>query len=135
LSPSGSRSISALEPGPGLEIVEQGNGTCRCTLKVEPHHFNTAGVVHGGVAYTLADTAMGAAIIPGLAAGERCLTIDITTTYFKAVKGGVLECVARIVNRGRSVVSTECSVLADGVVVARASGNYAIVQARGGNAA
>ena len=118
----------------GLELVEQGNGTSRWTLKVEPHHFNTAGVVHGGVAYTLADTAMGAAIIPGLAAGERCLTIDITTTYFKSVKGGVLECVAQVVNRGRSVASAECSVLADGVVVARASGNYAIVRARGESA-
>jgi hypothetical protein len=32
-------------------------------------------------------------------------------------------------------VSTECSVLADGVVVARASGNYAVVRARGANAA
>ena len=42
-----------------VHICEQIDGGCNCSLKVEPHHFNTGGIVHGGVAYTLADTAMG----------------------------------------------------------------------------
>jgi hypothetical protein len=33
----------------GLRIAEQRAGYSRCTLTVAPHHFNGAGVVHGGV--------------------------------------------------------------------------------------
>jgi len=65
-------------------------------------------------------------VIPGLSDGERCVTI----TYFKPVLGGVLERVAQIVNRGKWVASIESSVLADGVLIARASGNDAIVRPR-----
>jgi acyl-CoA thioesterase len=50
----------------GVVIEEQRAGFSRCALAVAPHHFNTLGVVHGGVMFTLADTGMGAALIPDL---------------------------------------------------------------------
>lgn len=115
----------------GVPLCTQANGECTCMLQVEPHHFNSGGVVHGGVAYTLADTAMGAALLSGLLEEERCVTIDITMSYFRPVLSGTVECVAKVVNRGSSIASLEASVYAQGkVLVARASGNYAIVRAR-----
>ena len=114
----------------GLQLGERRDGMCTCTLQIEPHHCNTSGVVHGGVTYTLADTAMGAAVIPGLGPGERCVTIDITIAYFKPVTGGVLECAAHVVHRGGTIANVEASVYREGVLVARASGNYAIVAPR-----
>jgi acyl-CoA thioesterase len=60
----------------GVEIEEQRAGFSRCTLAVAPHHFNSSGVVHGGVVFTLADTGMGAALIPDLQPGEKCATIE-----------------------------------------------------------
>ena len=38
----------------GMRIEEQRDGLSRCTLPVEDYHFNSAGVVHGGVLFTLA---------------------------------------------------------------------------------
>lgn len=118
----------------GVHICEQRDGGCSCSLKVEPHHFNTGGIVHGGVAYTLADTAMGVALISCLPEGERCVTIDVSISYFKPVLTGILECAATVVNRGSSIANVEASIYAAGVLVAKAAGNYAIVRSRSQNA-
>ncbi|MGZ5039403.1 MAG: PaaI family thioesterase [Usitatibacter sp.] len=110
----------------GIEIVERAAGSSTCVLAVAPHHFNSSGVVHGGAVFTLADTGMGAALIPDLQEGERCATIEIQINYFKPVVGGVLTCRTRLVNRGRSIAHLESSVYSADVLVARANGNYAI---------
>jgi len=54
----------------GICIEEQRDGFSRCRLSIEDHHFNSASIVHGGVLFTLADTAMGAALSPTLGSGE-----------------------------------------------------------------
>jgi acyl-CoA thioesterase len=110
----------------GIEIGEQRAGFSTCVLTVAPHHFNSSGVVHGGAVFTLADTGMGAALIPALQEGERCATIEIKITYFKPVVAGVLTCNTEIINRGKSVAHLESSVYSAGVLVARASGSYAM---------
>jgi len=110
----------------GLEIVDRRVGEAVCRLRIEPRHLNTAGLVHGGVAYTLADTAMGVAVMTGLHAGERCSTIEIKMSYFRTVRAGVMDCSAQVLHRGRSVVALEASVHADGSLVAKAMGHYAV---------
>jgi acyl-CoA thioesterase len=110
----------------GIEIAAQRDGASTCLLAVAPRHFNSSGVVHGGAIFTLADTGMGAALIPGLQDGERCATIEIKINYFKPVTANVLTCNTEVVNRGKSVAHLESSVYCAGVLVAKASGNYAI---------
>ena len=110
----------------GIEITEQRDGASTCLLAVAPRHFNSSGVVHGGAIFTLADTGMGAALIPGLQDGERCATIEIKINYFKPVTADVLTCNTEVINRGKSVAHLESSVYCAGVLVAKASGNYAI---------
>jgi acyl-CoA thioesterase len=41
----------------GFEMTERGEGFSRCELEVEEKHLNPHRVAHGGVMYTLADTA------------------------------------------------------------------------------
>ena len=110
----------------GVEIAEQRAGFSKCVLAIAPYHFNSSGVVHGGAVFTLADTGMGAAIIPGLQEGERCATIEIKINYFKPIVAGVLTCNTEVINRGKSVVHLESCVYSAGVLVAKASGNYAV---------
>ncbi|MEP6738773.1 MAG: PaaI family thioesterase [Caldimonas sp.] len=110
----------------GLVIEEQRTGFSRCSLQVGPHHFNSSGVVHGAVLFTLADTGMGAALFPGLKEGEKCATIEVKINYFKPVFAGPIVCTTELVNRGKSVAHLESSVSVDGVLVAKASGTYAI---------
>jgi acyl-CoA thioesterase len=113
----------------GLRIEAQGDGRSRCTLVIEDFHRNSTGRVHGGVAFTLADTGMGAALYPTLEPGELCATIEIKINYFKPVLGGQLVCLSAIVNKGRRVANVESSVYVDDVLVAKANGSFAIFRA------
>ncbi len=54
----------------GLHIEQQSHGESQCSLEVRPSLLNPHAVVHGAALYALADTGMGAALVPGLATGE-----------------------------------------------------------------
>lgn len=41
----------------GLRLIDVDEGTAVMELTVEPHHTNGHGICHGGITYTLADTA------------------------------------------------------------------------------
>lgn len=109
-----------------LRTDEQGAGHSRLSLRVAPEHLNPHRVVHGAVLYALADTGMGAALYPTLAAGEICATIEIKINYFKPVSVGTLSCLTRMVHRGRSVANLESQLFIGDALVAQANGNYAI---------
>jgi acyl-CoA thioesterase len=115
-----------------LVVDDQRDGHSRCTLQVAPHHLNPHGVVHGAVLFALADTGMGSALYPTLAAGESCATIEVKINYFKPVRHGTLSCETVLVNRGRSIANLESRVLLDGQLVASANGNYAILRPKPG---
>lgn len=108
------------EPSPPSESVFR--------LSVEPKHLNPHNVVHGAVLYAMADTGMGAALYPTLEASDLCATIEIKITYFKALATGEVVCRTRLVNRGKRVAYLESSLFSGEVLVAKASGTYAIFQ-------
>lgn len=97
-------------------------------LTVKPRHLNPHHVVHGAVLYAMADTGMGAALYPTLRSGQLCATIEIKVTYFKAVSAGEIVCHTSLVNRGKRVAYLESSLSADGALIAKATGTYAIFQ-------
>jgi len=110
----------------GVRIEEQRGGLSRCTLSVEGHHFNSAGAVHGGVLFTLADTAMGAALYSTLAPGEICATIEIKINYFRPVLAGAVVCTGEIISKGWSVANLEAIIYAREVLVAKANGTFSV---------
>lgn len=112
----------------GLQIEEQRPGYSRCAIDVAAQLLNTFGVVHGGVLFTLADTAMGAALLPALAAGEGCATIEAKINFIKSTRAGRLVCVAEVVHQGRSVAHIEARVTVDGELVATAHGSFSIIR-------
>ena len=110
----------------GIELVDKAPGRSRWTLDLQPVHMNTHGVIHGGVLFTLADTAMGAALFGALQPGEICATINVKINYFKPVFGGQVVCLSEVVNQGKSVAHLDASLYVDDVLVARANGDFAI---------
>ncbi len=110
----------------GIELAEKAPGRSRWTLDLQPVHMNTHGVVHGGVLFTLADTAMGAALFGALQPGEICATINVKINYFKPVFGGQVVCLSEVVNQGKNVAHLDASLYVDDVLVARANGDFAI---------
>ena len=114
----------------GMRIEEHRPGYSRGSVAVQDFHFNSAGMLHGGVCFTLADTAMGAALLPALEPDQRCATIEIKINYFKPVVAGQLICVTELLNRGKTVANLESKVYLEGKLVAAANGNYAIFKPR-----
>ncbi|MEO8102612.1 MAG: PaaI family thioesterase [Betaproteobacteria bacterium] len=113
-----------------LQIDEQREGHSALSLVVTRDHLNPNRVVHGAVVYAMADTGMGTALHPTLAAGEICATIEIKINYFKPVTTGRLTCITEIVNRGRTIANLESRVFLDKTLVALANGNFAIFTPR-----
>ena len=95
-------------------------------LSIGAHHLNPHRVAHDAVLYALADTGMGAALYPTLAAGELCATIEIKISYFKPVRGGLLECRTELINRGKTLANLESRLYLGELLVAQANGHFAI---------
>lgn len=110
----------------GLHLEASQNGVSQCSIQVTDKLLNPHQVVHGAVLYALADTGMGAALYPSLKQGQLCATIEIKMNYFRAVHAGKIICDTQILNRGKSIANLESSIYSDGILVAKANGNYSI---------
>jgi acyl-CoA thioesterase len=76
----------------GIELVEAGDGSALARLEVEPRHFNSKGMVHGGVLFTLADLAFAAACN---SRGQVAVAVNATIAFAKSVSSGTLIAEAR----------------------------------------
>jgi acyl-CoA thioesterase len=69
----------------GLEVVALGEGACTCRLTVRDDMLNGLGVVHGGIAYSLADSALAFACN---SEGHVTVSIENSIRYPAAVRPG-----------------------------------------------
>jgi uncharacterized protein (TIGR00369 family) len=87
--------------------VEEG----RATFTVEPaeFHYNPIGVVHGGLALALLDSAMGCAVHTLLEAGVGYTTLEVKTNFVRPIKSetGVIRCEGIVIHSGSRVVTAE----------------------------
>jgi uncharacterized protein (TIGR00369 family) len=98
------------EPGRAIFEMEPG-----------PQHYNPIGSVHGGVALTLLDSAMGCAVHTLLEAGVGYTTLEVKTNFVRPIKAetGVIRCEGTVIHRGSRVVTAEGKVTdADGKLLA-----------------
>ena len=115
----------------GMRAKSIGDGRARFELAVEAKHLNPHGTLHGGVVYSLADSAMGAALFSQLGPGELCATLEIKMHYLQAVTGGALAAEAAVVDRTKRIGVMEAKVYGDGDrLVALATGTFYIQSAR-----
>ena len=109
-----------------LHYLDHAQGVSRFRLTVGEKHLNPNKVVHGAVLFAMADTGMGAAVHPTLAAGELCATVEIKINYFKPVHAGELVCTTTLVNRGKTLANLDAVIHCGESLVAKANGTYAI---------
>lgn len=114
----------------GIRFVEWEPGRCVAELDAGPHLHHPGGIVHGGVAYGLADSAMAHALIAMLDSGMNCSTIEMKMSYLAPVREGLLRAEAAVVKKGRTIAFVEATVDCDGKVVAKATGTFAIHELR-----
>ncbi len=93
--------------GFGAVEVEEG----RATFTVEPSefHYNAMGVVHGGLALALLDSAMGCAVHSTLAAGVAYTTLEVKANLVRPLTSstGPIRCTGTVVHAGRTVATAE----------------------------
>ena len=93
----------------GLRHVSHGAGTSRFEVQTGEEHANPQGVVHGGLAFALADTGTGSALWTLLERGEGCATIEMKISYLKPPQPGRLVCDSRVLHRegNRATIESE----------------------------
>jgi uncharacterized protein (TIGR00369 family) len=90
-----------------LAEVEKGRAVFRATPG--PHAYNPIGVVHGGYAATLLDSACGVAVHSMLEPGQGYTTLELKVAYHRAITNdtGPVEAVGKIISFGRRVAFSE----------------------------
>jgi acyl-CoA thioesterase len=85
----------------GIELVEIGVGTCTLSMTVRPEMVNGFGVAHGGITFSLADSAFAFACNSH---GVQSVSVDITINHLAAVQvGDTLTATASEDHNGRSL--------------------------------
>jgi uncharacterized protein (TIGR00369 family) len=79
------------------------------------HLYNPIGVVHGGYAMTLLDSAMGCAVQSTLAAGEAYTTLETKVNFVRPItlETGRVRCDGVVVYRGGKIATAEGRVVAE----------------------
>jgi len=109
----------------GMKFVEVEGGESELHLEVQDHHLSPAARVHGGVFFSMADTAMGHAVMSGVEEGRGCATIEAKINYFRPVQAGRLRAIARCTNLSRRTAYTEAEIRDDeGRLIAKATGTF-----------
>ena len=67
----------------GVEVLEYGRGHARAQMEIRPHHLNSAGILHGGAIFSLADAAFAAA---SNSHGRLAVAISASISFFAATK-------------------------------------------------
>jgi uncharacterized protein (TIGR00369 family) len=120
----------------GFGVVEVEEG--RALFAVEPgeQHYNPIGVVHGGLAATLLDSATGCAVQTTLPQGVAYTTLELKTNFVRAITrdtGRVL-CEAEVVHRGGTIATAEGRLRAEstGKLLAHGTSTCLIIAGNGG---
>jgi uncharacterized protein (TIGR00369 family) len=111
-------------------IVEVGDGFAAFEGEPGAHLLNPMGGVHGGWALTLIDSAGGCAGLSLLPAGAGYATIETKGNFARPITKdtGRVRAEARVVARGRQVISAEAKVLSmDGKVLAHGTSTLLVL--------
>ena len=93
----------------GYRIAEIEHG--HAVFELEPGEFlyNPFATVHGGIASTLLDTTMTAAVLSTLSKGFGCSTLEIKVNFIRpiTIESGLMRCEARVIHSGSRIATAE----------------------------
>lgn len=96
----------------GIHVTTVRDGYAEGEVEIMPKHGNTIQSLHGGVAYTLADTVTGCA---SRSRGQTCTTIEGKLNYIRAVRLDDKKLIgrARVIHFGRKTIVLSCEIVND----------------------
>jgi uncharacterized protein (TIGR00369 family) len=93
----------------GFSLVEVEAGHAVFEVVPAEQHYNPIGVVHGGLAMTLLDSAMGCCVQTRVPAGSGYTTLEAKTNLVRAIsdKTGRLRAIGKLVHFGSRIATAE----------------------------
>jgi len=93
----------------GMTLIEVAHGRAVFTITPAEYLYNPIGLVHGGIAMTLLDSATGCAVQTTLDAGVGYSTVTGSTNLIRPITKdtGLLRAEAEIINVGRRIATAE----------------------------
>lgn len=93
----------------GFDLVEVEPGHAVFELVPGEQHYNPIGGVHGGIAMTLLDSAMGCAVQTHMPAGGGYTTLEAKTNLVRPITSatGRLRAIGKLVHLGKRVATAE----------------------------
>ena len=110
----------------GIEFQELNQGFCKAKLTVKEHLLNPLGIAHGGVTFSLADSACGGAALSALGAA-RMVTQDMQIRYHGPARQGILSAEARVVHHGQRTITVQCMITQEEILLASVTATFAIL--------
>jgi uncharacterized protein (TIGR00369 family) len=113
-----------------LTEVEPGHVVFECTPGEQ--HYNPIGVVHGGLAMTLLDSAMGCSVQTRTPAGGGYTTLEAKTNLVRAItdKTGRLRAIGKLIHMGSRIATAEARLVdANGKLFAHATTTCIVLNA------
>ena len=114
----------------GMHIETVQNGIGRVRISVDERLMHAQQIVHGGVIFTIADTAMSMAVLSVYPSGTRTGTIEAKINYLLPVRTGELLAEATLVHQGRSTAVLEATVFnivnGEQSAIARVLGTFSV---------
>jgi uncharacterized protein (TIGR00369 family) len=91
------------------KLVEVEPGYAVFEITAGEQHYNPIGVVHGGIAMTLLDSAMGCAVQTQMPAGGGYTTLEAKTNLVRPITSatGKLRAIGKVVHLGKRVATAE----------------------------
>jgi uncharacterized protein (TIGR00369 family) len=96
-------------------LTEASSGSVVFTVTPAEFHYNPIGVVHGGLAATLLDSAMSCAVQTMLSVGVGYTTMEIKVNYVRpiTVQSGRLRAIGQVIHMGRRMATAEGKLIDD----------------------
>ncbi len=97
----------------GMSLIEVAHGRAVFTIAPAEYLYNPIGVVHGGIAMTILDSATGCAVQTTLEAGVAYTTVDGHTNLIRPVTKdtSLLRAEAEVIHVGRRVATAQARLI------------------------
>jgi uncharacterized protein (TIGR00369 family) len=93
----------------GMRLTAVEDGAAAFELTPAEQHYNPIGAVHGGIAFTMLDSAMGCAVQTRCPPGKGYTTLELKVNLVRAItlQTGVLRASAKVVHLGSRTATAE----------------------------
>jgi 3-hydroxyacyl-CoA dehydrogenase len=101
--------VSGMSELMGFRLAEVSEGHAVIVITPEQRHYNGLGIVHGGLAATLLDSALGVAINTMMPAGKVFTTVEMKVNYVRPIRveTGEVRCIAKVLHVGGRMATAE----------------------------